>query len=330
MKRIIQTAIILLMFLFVVLQGFVAHAAKKSSSSPETLLQYTEDLKKNPGDNILREKIIKMALGIKPTPKVPEDAERNMARGTAFAQKATDSVGYKRAIAEFEAAANTAPWLAHAYYNLGVVQEKAGLFVEAIQSLKFYLMAAPDAKNARDVKNKIYALEADAEDIVAGKNAPAPVPTPEHKTEKSLALAGKPTLEIEPEKPLKIIKMPQDMKSKMPNFIGNWYYKQTLRGEELTIPAFEIAKNANGDLVVNPPKRAADSVATVNIFEIADKKLKLQMKWKMKSVVGYWKTETYDLMISEDGSKLTGSHNQQSVGGRNIDMDRVLFRQLRD
>lgn len=327
MKRIIRTVIILLMFLFVVLQCFAAHAAKKPSSGQGTLLQYIEDLKKNPGDNILREKIIKMTLGMKQAPKVPEDAERSMARGTAFAQKATDSVGYKKAIAEFEAAANTAPWLAHAYYNLGVVQEKAGLYVEAIQSLKFYLMAAPDAKNARDVKNKIYALEADAEDILAGKNAPAPVPASDHKTEKSLALASTPALEIEPEKPLKIIKMPQDKKSKMPNFIGNWSYKQTLRGEELTIPAFEIAKNANGDLVVNPPKRAADSVATVNIFEIADKKLKLQMKWKMKSVVGYWKTETYDLMISDDGSKLIGLHNQQSVGGRNIDMDRVLFRQ---
>lgn len=326
MKRIIRT-IILLMFLFVVLPGFVAQAAKKPSSSPGALQQYINDLKKNPGDNILREKIIKLAQTTKPAPEVPEEAERNMARGTAFAQKATDSAGYMKAIAEFESAANTAPWLGLAYYNLGVVQEKAGFYVEAIQSLKFYLMAAPDAKNARDVKNKIYALEVDAEDMQAGKNAPLPAPAPEHKADKSLALASKPTLEIEPDKQLRIIKMTQDKKSRMPSFIGNWYYKQTLRGEELTIPAFEIVKNASGDLVVNPPKRTADSVATVNIFEIADKKLKLQMKWKMKSVVGYWKTETYDLVISDDGSKLIGLHNQQSVGGRNIDMDRVLFRQ---
>lgn len=328
MKRIIRNAIILLMFLFVVLPGFAAQAAKKPSASPGALLQYTDDLKKHPGDNILRE-IIKLAQSTKPAPAVPEEAERNMARGTAFAQKATDSAGYKKAIAEFEAAANTAPWLALAYYNLGVVQEKAGFYVEAIQSLKFYLMAAPDARNARDVKNKIYALEVDAEDVQAGKNAPAPAPAPapEHKADKSLALAGKPALEIEPDKQLRIIKMPQDKKSRMPNFIGSWYFKDAIRGEDVTIHAFDISKNSNGDLVVNPPKRVADSFATVNIFEIADKKLKLQMKWKMKSVVGYWKTETYDLMISDDGSKLTGSHNQQSVGGRNIDMDRVLFRQ---
>jgi len=327
MKRTIRTAIILSMFLCVVLSGLAAQAAKKPSSSPEALLQSIDDLKKNPGDAILREKIIKRAQSTKPSPAIPEEAERSMARGTVFAQKAADSAGYRKAIAEFEAATNTAPWLALAYYNLGVVQEKAGLYVEAIQSLKFYLMAAPDAKNARDVKNKIYALEADAEDMQAGKNAPAPAPAPEHKADKSLALAGKPELEIEPDKQLRIIKMPQDKKSRIPNFIGSWYFKDSIRGEDVTIHAFDISKNSNGDLVVNPPKRVADSFATVNIFEIADKKLKLQMKWKMKSVVGYWKTETYDLMISDDGSKLTGSHNQQSVGGRNIDMDRVLFRQ---
>ncbi len=327
MKRIVRTAIILLVLAVVVLSGFAAQAAKKTSSNPE-LLQYIDALKKNPGDNALREKIIKLAQSTKPAPSVPEEAERNMARGTAFAQKATDNAGYKKAIAEFESATNAAPWLALAYYNLGVVQEKSGFYVEAIQSLKFYLMAAPDARNARDVKNKIYALEVDAEDVQAGKNAPAPIPAPapERKADKTLTLAAKPTLEIEPDKQLRIIKMPQDKKSRMPNFIGGWYFKDTLRGEDVTIHAFDISKNSNGDLVINPPKRAADSFATVNLFEIADKKLKLQMKWKMKSVVGYWKTETYDLIISDDGSKLTGSHNQQSVGGRNIDMDRVLFR----
>ena len=64
---------------------------------------------KNPGDKALREKIIKMAA--KSTPAVPEEAERNMARGTTFAQKAGDLAGYKKAIAEFESAANNAPWL---------------------------------------------------------------------------------------------------------------------------------------------------------------------------------------------------------------------------
>ncbi|MGE5172766.1 MAG: hypothetical protein ACM3MD_02945 [Betaproteobacteria bacterium] len=311
----------------------VAAPSKKSGASYDTLKQYADELKKNPGDVALREKIIKLALSLKPAPSIPEAAERSVVRGTAFFQKATDSNGYKKAIAEFEAATNAAPWLALAYYNLGVAQEKTGLYAEAIQNLKFYLMAAPDAKNARDVKNKVYALEVDVEDLQASKTVPAPAPAPPPASAppsqaKSLDIAGKPTLAIEPvEKSLNILKLSPEKKAKLPSFTGAWFFKDVLRGEELTIEAFEISKNANGDLVVTPPKRAADSYANVTQFEISDRKLRLQMKWKMKSVVGYWKTETYELTLSEDGKKLSGAHNQKSVGGRNIDMDRVLFRQ---
>lgn len=325
MKMLVRSVLPLLIVFSFIAPGMSAQGAKKSSSVEE-LKPYLEELKNNPGDKALREKIIKLAAG-KQAPEVPEEAERNMARGTAFAQKASDSAGYRKAIAEFEAASNAAPWLALSYYNLGVVQEKAGLFNEAIQSLKFYLMAAPDAKNARDVKNKIYALEADAEAVQAGMSAPVPAPEAPAAGAGKLAIAGKPTLELEPDRQLKIIKMPLDKKAKTPNFAGNWFFKETIRGEDVTINAFEITRNANGDLTLVPPKRAADSYATVNVFEIAEKVVKLQMKWKMKSVVGYWKTETYVLTLSDDGSKLSGSHNQQSVGGRNIDMDRILFRQ---
>ena len=306
-------------------------AAKKTTAvSQETLNEHIENLKKNPHDNALREKIIRQALAMKSAPTVPENAERNMARGTAFAQKASDMAGYKKAISEFQAAANSAPWLALAYYNLGVVQEQAELYPETIQSLKFYLIAAPEAKNAREVKNKIYALEADVEDLKAIKSAPvapppaAPAPAPG----KNLPVAGKTNLTIEPEKELNIIKMPPaEKKSRIPSFIGNWFFKDSLRGEELTIQAFEISKNANGDIVATAPKRGADYVPTVRSFEITDKTMKIDIHWRMKSVVGYWKTESYTLSLSDDGTKLTGPYSQKSVGGRNIDFDRTLFRQ---
>jgi tetratricopeptide (TPR) repeat protein len=335
---IIATRIILLVTIFFSLatSAFAAPPAKKSPVSLEELQQQVDALKKNPGDHALREKIIKLAQTMKPAPAMPEDAERNMARGTAFAQKASDATGYKKAIAEFESAANAAPWLALAYYNLGVMQEKAGLFAESLQNFKFYVLAAPDAKNIRDVKNKIYALEVDVEDLQkAGKAAPSAAAVPAGATAaadagagKALAVTGKTSLDIEPEKQFIIIKMPPpEKKSKLPSFIGNWYFKDTLRGEEHTIHAFEIARNPAGDLVVNAPKRAADSTASVLAFEINDLNMKLQFRWKMRSAVGYWKTETYELKLSEDGKTLSGSHNQKSVGGRNVDLDRVLFRQ---
>jgi tetratricopeptide (TPR) repeat protein len=335
-------------------------AAKKSASgaggSDEALKAKVGELKKNPANARLREEIIKTAAAMKTPPAVPEEAEKSVIRGTTFLQKAKDANGYKKAIEELEAAVSAAPWLAVAYYNLGLAQEKAGQVGDALQSFRYYLEAAPNAKNARDVKNKTYELEAVVEDLQASKVAaaqPAPVPVPAvaaattavsstaavpapaaslqpaPATALAPVAAMKPSLDVEPAAgQLMVIKMPPaDKKSKLPNFIGSWFFKETLRGEELTINAFDIAKNAAGDLAVTPPKRAADSYATITQFEINDKKLKLQLRWKMKSVVGYWKTETYELSISEDGKQLTGSHNQKSIGGRNIDMDRVLFRQ---
>jgi len=310
--------------------GTQAYAAKKSVASDDTLEQYVDELKPNPTDVAIRKKIIKQALSMKPAPTVPEAAERNMARGIAFFNKATDSTGFKKAIVEFEAATLAAPWLGVAYYNLGIAQEKSGLYPEAIQSLKLYLLASPDAKNAREVKNKIYALEVDLEERQAAKTPPpAPVIS---DASKAPLMGAKADLAIESEKQLKVIKMPpqaQEKKSTLPNYFGVWAFKDTAREEEITVQAFEIGKNAAGDLVVIPPKRSADYVASVTVFEIADRNLKVQIKWKMTSPKEYWyfKTESYDLTLSEDGAKLSGSYNQRSYGGRNVDIDRTLFRQ---
>lgn len=317
--------IILFIAAFALATPVPAEGARASSSSTAELKRYIEELKKNPGDQALREKIIKMVAGRRKQPHTPEEAERGMARGTAFAQRASDNAGYMKAIAEFQTAADAAPWLALAYYNLGVVQEMAGMFTDAIRSLKLYLLAAPRAKNAREVKNKIYELEAEAEAVQAGMTGGADSADPD-AGEKKLSIAGGTNLEIESDNDLRIIKMPKN-KKEIPNFSGNWYFKERIRDEDVTIHAFSISKGANGDLTIIPPKRVADSYATIKMFRVDDRKLKLQMKWKMRSVVGYWKTETYILSMSADGTKLVGSHNQRSVGGRNIDMDRVLFRQ---
>ena len=326
-----------LMMIFAIMVSLalpVAAAPKKAPSSLQDLQRQSEELKKKPADRELREKIIQLALSMKHAPSIPEDAERSFVRGTTFLQKARDTAGYKKAIAEFSASLDEAPWFALAYYNLGVAQEKAGLYSAAIENLNYYLMAAPDAKNTRDVKNKIYALEADVEILQQREKtpspAPAPVPVPSAQitADKPLDIAGKQMLPIEPaETSLNILKLPAEKKAKLPSFTGAWYFKDVLRGEQLVIEAFEISKDANGDLVVTPPKRAADSYASVTRFEINDRNLKLQLRWKMRTVAGYWKAETFELALSADGKTLSGLHNQKSVGGRDISMDRVLFRQ---
>ncbi len=115
-------------------------------------------------DQQLREKIIKLAQKIQPPPALPEEAHRHMARGEAFVGTARDKNGFLRAAGEFQATALAAPWLADAYYNLGIVQDKAGLYQQATRNLKLYLLAAPNASDARTVRNLIYKIEARQEE----------------------------------------------------------------------------------------------------------------------------------------------------------------------
>ncbi len=152
----IPLAALLMFTLPAVFQSF-AHA--QTPSSQETLRQYVSELQKNPNDNALREKIIRHVGTMKKAPAIPEEAERFMARGAAAVRTAKDANDFNDAVAEFEKATLAAPWLASAYYNLGVSQEKAGMYAGAIRSLRLYLLASPDASDAKQVKNLIYEIE---------------------------------------------------------------------------------------------------------------------------------------------------------------------------
>lgn len=125
--------------------------------------QLITDLQKNPDDSSLREKIIKLVQTMKPAPAMSEEAQKHLGRGQAAVEIAKTSEDFLLAISEFKKALRLAPWLANAYFNLAVVQEKAGQFNEAMQNYKLYLLAAPSASDAQDVKTRIYGLELKAE-----------------------------------------------------------------------------------------------------------------------------------------------------------------------
>jgi len=124
-----------------------------------TLAQSVADLQKTPTDSALREKIIKLALEMKPAPAVPEEAKAAMASGTALFTAAKVPEDFKKAAAEFEKATLKAPWLAEAYYNLASAQEKAGLGAEAAENLRLYLLAAPKAADAKAVGAHLSGLQ---------------------------------------------------------------------------------------------------------------------------------------------------------------------------
>jgi tetratricopeptide (TPR) repeat protein len=96
---------------------------------------------------------------MKPAPAVPEDAERRIARGGVALKEAKSSADYQSAAQEFEQAALAAPWLADAYYQAGMARSKAEDYAGAASAFKLYLLAAPTAKNAKDVKTLMYEME---------------------------------------------------------------------------------------------------------------------------------------------------------------------------
>lgn len=149
---------------FILVIIFIMAAGIAFAESPrEQLKQMVEQLQKSPDDNALREKIIKLAQGLKLAPAVPEEARRYLARGIAAFEIAKSAEDFKLALLEFQNAANAAPWWPDTYFNLAKVQEKTVDLKGAIASYRLYLVADPNAKDAESIRTQSYKLEFIAE-----------------------------------------------------------------------------------------------------------------------------------------------------------------------
>jgi tetratricopeptide (TPR) repeat protein len=130
--------------------------ASATTLSPQARLkQYVASLQKTPGNQALREKIIKLALTMKPAPALPQEAQDELAKGNELAKQATGQQALIDALAHFERAALLAPWWPDAYSSLGSMQEKLERIDDARTSLTLYLLAAPNASDADAVRAKI-------------------------------------------------------------------------------------------------------------------------------------------------------------------------------
>ncbi|NLE64963.1 MAG: tetratricopeptide repeat protein [Elusimicrobia bacterium] len=89
----------------------------------------------------------------------PETLRRQMLRAQAAVETAQSPADYQKAIAEYVLARDLSPDQPEIYYNLGMVQEKAGAYADAIQSFQKYLMLAPQAPDAQEVRDMIYKIE---------------------------------------------------------------------------------------------------------------------------------------------------------------------------
>ena len=88
-----------------------------------------------------------------------EEARRYLVRGIAAIEMSKNEKELAKAAVEFKKAIELAPNMADAWYNLGQVQVKIGQLKEAMESYRKYLALAPQAEDARRVKDEIIKLE---------------------------------------------------------------------------------------------------------------------------------------------------------------------------
>ena len=131
-------------------------AGAAPSSAPE-LEKLVVQLRSEPENLKLRERIIDLALKAKPA--VPDAVIDHEGRAEAAVQAAKSPEDYMDAAREYEKALLLAPWAAQYYYNLGLVLEKANRPADAARNFKLYLRAAPNARDRTAVRKKIAGLQ---------------------------------------------------------------------------------------------------------------------------------------------------------------------------
>lgn len=99
-----------------------------------------------------------------------EEAIRSFNRGMAAVEMATDVEDYALAIEEFQKAQALAPDWPDIYYNLGMIQERAGKFHAAVASWRTYVQLAPNAPDVDAVRTLIDKTEFKAEQSLSDED----------------------------------------------------------------------------------------------------------------------------------------------------------------
>lgn len=130
-----------------------------AATPQETLNRYIASLQKSPNDDALRKKIIKHVQEMKPRSAIPAEAEKYEGRAEYAIKNAKNEADFLDAANEYGKALLIAPWVSSYYFNQAIAFEKANKPKEAKQSFELYLVAAPHASDARDIRKRIAGLE---------------------------------------------------------------------------------------------------------------------------------------------------------------------------
>jgi len=128
---------------------------------------------------------------------------------------------------------------------------------------------------------------------------------------------------IKPAKPHTTSKPAKNMKAWDQYFVRKWFVKEIRNGEVETLQSFEITSNTNHELAVVPLMKLTDYTTKVTAFEIIDKTLKMQLTSTWKYSSSSWTIETLELIISDDGEKMSGNYKVRANGS--TDQSRAVW-----
>jgi tetratricopeptide (TPR) repeat protein len=120
--------------------------------------QALQEFRANPSDSA-REHVIKLALSLPYRPEVPDNVHEAAGRAAYAVKSASSERGFAAAAEAYEKALQFAPWVPDYYYNQGVAYEHAKQFDKAIAAFGWYLMTAPDPKDASAARERIGGLK---------------------------------------------------------------------------------------------------------------------------------------------------------------------------
>jgi tetratricopeptide (TPR) repeat protein len=122
-----------------------------------------KELQQSPEDPALRKKLFHQAQALDELPAPPDDVAILKGKAAYLVKTANSPADYQGAVDAYQKAVRLAPWVPELYYNLGVVQEKAGQASDAAASFKLYLEAAPQAEDRDKVLERLGKLEVQQE-----------------------------------------------------------------------------------------------------------------------------------------------------------------------
>jgi len=117
------------------------------------LAAYVAEFHNHPEDTELRDKIIELAMTLKPPPVVPQVVRADFAKAVAQMKIASTADDFKAVAKIFEQVAEKAPWFADAYYNAASAYAKAADYDSAKGQMALYFKTARPGTSGVEAEN---------------------------------------------------------------------------------------------------------------------------------------------------------------------------------